>query len=94
MLGQAIAPAPPAPDDALAFGMTDLEDALRGPDGEQARHSALARIDAAVRRIQAHLEAGVDPRQIETIKIMQRSLLVARLIVTNAPQIEPSRREP
>lgn len=69
-----------------SFGMTDLEEALRGPGGEAVRDEALARLDAALDRVEAALRAGLDPRLFTPTESIRGALVTARGLLAAAPR--------
>jgi len=69
-----------------SFGMTDLEEALQGPDGATVRAEALARLDGALLRVEARLRDGLDPRQFAPTESIRAALVTARGLLAAAPR--------
>lgn len=77
---------PAGPD----FGMTDLEEALRGPDGAAVREDAITRLDDMSRRVEAELTRGAPPGRYDRLKAMQIAISTASRIVAVNPSTIPS----
>jgi hypothetical protein len=68
-------------DAAFDFGMTDLEEQLSGPQGDEARRTTLARLDALALTISTEIDAGVSIERRQELDICLKSLAAARDIV-------------
>ncbi|MEE7479098.1 EscE/YscE/SsaE family type III secretion system needle protein co-chaperone [Methylobacterium hispanicum] len=68
-----------------SFGMTDFEEALRGPSGGEVRRASLARLDAALDRVEVQLRAGLDPRHRAPTQSLRAALVTARDLLAAAP---------
>lgn len=73
------------PDETAGFGMTDLEEALRGPDGERVRDETLARLDARLATVSAAIDAGLGPDVYDDAVAIRRALASARDVVLRFP---------
>lgn len=69
----------------LPAGMTDLEEALRGPDGAARRDEAVERLEAAMRRIHAAVDAGLPSAEHRAALELREGLAVARAILIAFP---------
>lgn len=69
-------PDQPAPA-AEPFGMTDLEDALRGPDGPAVRDRVLSRIETLQDTVDSALAQGVARNQYEATRTISAALRAA-----------------
>lgn len=63
------------------FGMTDLEEALRGPDGPAVRERLLLRIDQLRQEFDAEIMRGVSADTFRNYQYIHKSLAAARDIV-------------
>ncbi len=59
------------------FGITDLEDALRGPDGEAVRDHVLARLEDVRSSVDAALAQGVARSRFEAMQTVSIALRTA-----------------
>ncbi len=64
-----------------SFGMTDLEEVLRGPDGAEARESIISRLSERLAEIDARIAQGVPQQEFEAVNAIQRSLVTARNVM-------------
>jgi hypothetical protein len=62
-------------------GMTDLQEALMGADGDVVRRDGLARLDASLARLDARLMTGLDPRDMSRSRQVRQALEAARLVL-------------
>jgi hypothetical protein len=63
------------------FAMTELEEALKGPDGKSAAAAILARFDNLAEEIAAHQRSGPSPRDYARAEVIGNALAAAREIV-------------
>lgn len=70
------------PEPAWGFGMTDLQDALIGPDGPAARRDALACIDTSLAHLDARVLGGLNPQQMTQTGAVRDALETARAVLT------------
>ena len=63
------------------FGMTDLEEQMRGAAGAERRAAIVARFVALEQAIAAHMAAGVSPEDFNRNRIYREALAHARKIV-------------
>jgi hypothetical protein len=75
---------PPVPP--MDFGMTDIEEALRGPDGQAVRAALMARLDQRSAEFAAKLKSGLPPAEYGRADAIAKALAAAREIVIAFPQ--------
>jgi hypothetical protein len=73
-------------DPAAMFGMTDLEEALQGPDGAAIRAGVIARLDALATNLQQQMDRGIEPNRFETARRILGAVATARRVM-----VDPSR---
>jgi len=66
---------------AFDFGMTELEERLRGPCGRDVAEAAVARLDARRMALEEELQAGVAVERREELNVVLNSLAVAKEIM-------------
>jgi hypothetical protein len=66
---------------AFDFGMTDLEERLRGADAEAERDRLIARFGVLDEYIRGQMSAGVTPEAFEKMRLLRVALAHARKIV-------------
>lgn len=59
------------------FGMTDLEEALKGPNGDAVRRDVIARLEALMTQLQDQLRQGVEPSRFEATHRIHAALAMA-----------------
>lgn len=75
-------------DDAAAaqdFGMTELEERLRGPSGAAVRDDVLARLDALARHLVEESRAGLPPAAFRRNDSIGQAIAAARAVVAAFP---------
>ena len=77
---------PDAPSEETDFGMTDLEETLRGPDGASVRADLVERLDAAMKRVQAEMMDGVPPYLYEPARRIYTALATAHGLMSQQPR--------
>jgi len=78
------APEPPPP--VPAFGMTDLEEELRGPGAQAVRSALVARLGALQERIQEEMKTGMAPEDFARAKAIATALAAAKEVVLIVPE--------
>jgi hypothetical protein len=63
------------------FAMTELEEALKGPDGKLVAGAILSRFDNLAGEIAAHQRAGPSPRDYAKAEAIGNAIAAARKIV-------------
>lgn len=69
----------------LPLGMTDLEEALRGPNGVAVRDESVEQLEAAMRRIHAAIHAGLPAAEHDSAMVVREGLAVGRAILLAYP---------
>jgi len=64
------------------MGMTELEEAMRGPDGADVVGNALERLSNCERTLNCAIDKGISPVECESVHSLKRALLRAREIVS------------
>lgn len=80
MFGTAGVPAP-----ALDFGMTDLEEGLRGASGAELKAGILGRLDALKEQLAALEKSGLPPDAFKRNAAAQRAIAAARAVAVAFP---------
>lgn len=78
-------PGGPEAADGAGFGMTDLEEALRGPDGRRVRDETLAQLEARLAEVSAAIDRGLGPDVYDAAIAIRRSLASARDVMLRFP---------
>lgn len=73
----------PAP--ALDFGMTDLEESLRGASGAELKAGILGRLDALKEQLAALEKSGLPPDAFKRNAAAQRAIAAARAVAVAFP---------
>jgi hypothetical protein len=80
--------APPA--QPIDFGMTDLEEKLRGPGGKAARAALISRLEQLGSEFAAKLKSGLTPADYAKADAIAKALAAAREIVIAFPEVAQS----
>jgi len=67
------------------FGMTDLEDGLRGPEAREIQAALLTRFTELGEKIAARMKEGVAPAQFGDLKQVYDAVASAHMIVLKFP---------
>jgi hypothetical protein len=76
--------------EAFDFGMTDLEERLRGPTGREVAEAALARLDARLNELETQLSTGVPAETLTQLNVVLNSVAAAKEIMVAIIQSMPS----
>jgi hypothetical protein len=76
----------PASAANLPLGMTDLEEAFRGPQGAAKGAELLSRIESLRAEIQSGIDRGLPQEDYERSQVVLQSLAAARDIVLKFPK--------
>jgi hypothetical protein len=74
-----------------AFGMTELEQELRGPGGAERGRELLRRFDQLHDQIEADIAAGLPPDRFKAAQTIKNSLVAARDVVARLGQLHHKR---
>ena len=75
------------------FGMTDLEEALRGPEGSAIRQDSIERLARMSARLESELDRGAPPDRYDRLKAMQIAVATASRILAINPSHTSSQGE-
>ncbi|WP_375453292.1 EscE/YscE/SsaE family type III secretion system needle protein co-chaperone [uncultured Methylobacterium sp.] len=70
----------PAPE--AGFGMTDLEESLRGPEGSATRREALLRLDGMAERVRSRIGRGIQAAEFERTNALANAITAATHILS------------
>jgi hypothetical protein len=70
----------------INFGMTDLEEALRGPGGAEIAKDLIDRFDILDEQLKSQIAAGVAPDEFAKISVIRNSFAAARHILVGFPR--------
>jgi hypothetical protein len=73
-------------DDAAAFGMTELEETLRGANGAQIANELLVRFEKIDATLRAGIAAGLTPESFASATVIRNSLAAASNILVLIPK--------
>ncbi len=73
------------PAEPGAFAMTDIEDGLRGPDGETFRAQLVDRLDRRAAEFADKLRIGLSPTDYAQAEAIAKALAAAREVVLAYP---------
>src|SRR5262245_57928410 len=71
------------------FGMTDLEERLRGVEGEQIAKELLARFHSIDAELSARIASGLSPEDFARATVTRNSLAAANNILIRIPKGKP-----
>lgn len=71
--------------EAAGFGITDLEEALRGPDGRRVQEQILARLAARLAAVSSAIDQGLGAGVYDDALAIRRALASARDVVLRFP---------
>ncbi len=77
------------PSEEFDFGMTDLEERLKGPDGHALREQILERLTALGNETKAGLDGGLAPDEYAIAESTYGALAAAYDIIANFPTTPP-----
>ena len=63
------------------FGMTDIEERLRAPDGEEYRKRLLDSLEDLDSRLSSKMAPGLAPDEFERVRLLRQAVASAREIV-------------
>jgi hypothetical protein len=69
------------PSQPVDFGMTDIEEALRGPQGPSVRQELLERLDRLTGEFSEKLRLGLPPTDYARAQAIANALAAAREVV-------------
>ena len=75
--------------DAAGFGMTDLEEKLRAPGGEELAAALLAQFSALDAAFSARIAAGLSPDDFAHATVIRNSLAAASNLLIRIPKGKP-----
>lgn len=64
------------------FGMTDLEEALRGPEGLATRRETLLRLDCMAERVKSRIVRGIQVAEFERTNALAGAIAAATHILS------------
>jgi hypothetical protein len=73
--------------ESACFAMTELEEALKGPDGKSASDAILSRLDNLAAAIAAHQRAGPSPRDYAQAEVIGNAIAAARRVVISISRV-------
>jgi hypothetical protein len=74
--------------ESALFAMTELEEALKGPDGKLVASALLSRLDNLAGEITAHQHSGPSPRDYAQAEVIGSANAAAREIVIAISRVE------
>jgi hypothetical protein len=75
------------PAQPIDFGMTDLEERLRGPDSKTTRAALVARLEQLAGEFATKLKTGLSPADYARADAIANALAAAREIVIAFPEV-------
>jgi hypothetical protein len=67
--------------ESALFAMTELEEKLKGPDGESTANAILSRLDDLAAGITAHQQSGPSPHDYSRAEVIGDAIAAARRVV-------------
>jgi hypothetical protein len=69
------------------FAMTELEERLNGPNGEQAATAILSRLDKLAEEVVAHQRSGPSPADYARAEVIGDAIAAARSVVITISRV-------